>query len=357
MSRVLVADDEEGLLDVMADVLGEMGHDVLRALDGEEALALAREHRPDVIVSDHMMPRRTGLELLRAVRDDPALASTRFVLVSAALPADAHEADDVASKPLRLDDFERMVEQQVAAGRAAHERRDRPAPADGSVVTLAREQLLDWVAHQLRTPLSAALLNQQVLGRELASGPHAPRASAVLRELERLQGFVSSLVDAERLVVGRAPMRRDLADLGELLRVATVAWQAGHPGVEIVLRAPTRAVRARCDSGGVRLALDEMVASAVEHGPPSRPIEVQLTSDAAALSISVRDHGPAVTLAELPGIFDRSGAEPGGRAGNGLRLFVASRVAHRHGGTIEVRAPEGGGAAFVLRLPLDAGCE
>ena len=70
-----------------------------------QALTLARTEPPDLVISDHMMPRRTGMDLLRAVRADPRLAGVPFVLLSAARPAGREEADAFLSKPVDLPVF------------------------------------------------------------------------------------------------------------------------------------------------------------------------------------------------------------------------------------------------------------
>jgi two-component system sensor histidine kinase/response regulator len=115
---VLIAEDEEALLEVFASVVTEMGHSVLSANAGDEALELARAHQPDLIISDHMMPGMTGVEFLRRVRQDERLADTPFILVSAAIPQAIHEANAFLPKPVSLETFEHAVQQGLlAAGR------------------------------------------------------------------------------------------------------------------------------------------------------------------------------------------------------------------------------------------------
>ena len=82
--RVLVADDDPLQLKLQRVWLQALGFEVMTAGDGEEALAAARQVRPDVIVSDVLMPRLDGFKLCLAVRDDPALAQVPVVLTSAA---------------------------------------------------------------------------------------------------------------------------------------------------------------------------------------------------------------------------------------------------------------------------------
>src|SRR5438067_12934228 len=102
MMSVLVVDDEEGLLEVIADVIAALGYVPVTAHDGAEALARAHEHRPDLILSDHMMPRLTGMELLRQVRADAVLRDVPFILMSAATPNGADQATQFLSKPVDL---------------------------------------------------------------------------------------------------------------------------------------------------------------------------------------------------------------------------------------------------------------
>lgn len=82
--RVVLADDEPLVLQGLRLVLeAEPGVTILgEAVDGEEALALARRHRPDVLVTDIRMPRMDGIALARAVRADPALAGTAVLLLT-----------------------------------------------------------------------------------------------------------------------------------------------------------------------------------------------------------------------------------------------------------------------------------
>ncbi len=68
MARILVVDDEAHIVDVVRAYLAREGHEVLTAGDGETALELARTQSPDLIVLDVMLPRRSGFDVLRALR-------------------------------------------------------------------------------------------------------------------------------------------------------------------------------------------------------------------------------------------------------------------------------------------------
>jgi DNA-binding response OmpR family regulator len=86
---VLVADDDDDILLLITTRLRRDGFDVIAARDGEEALALAQERRPDVAVLDIGMPKLDGLEVLQRIRADEALKAMRVLL----LTAKAQESD------------------------------------------------------------------------------------------------------------------------------------------------------------------------------------------------------------------------------------------------------------------------
>ena len=133
MGLVLIAEDEEAMLELFGNVVEDLGHRTMRAQNGDEALLLAHTERPDLVVSDHMMPRRTGIQLLRALRSDADFVSVPFVLVSAARPQGLEEADAFLSKPVDVNEFEAAVQKALgsrAAGAKVKEVR-REAPERG----------------------------------------------------------------------------------------------------------------------------------------------------------------------------------------------------------------------------------
>ena len=83
MARVLVADDDVDLNDLVTMKLESAGHEVTSVFDGEDALARAIADKPDLIVLDWMLPRRNGLEVCRSVRSTAALAETRILMLTA----------------------------------------------------------------------------------------------------------------------------------------------------------------------------------------------------------------------------------------------------------------------------------
>ena len=118
--RVMIVDDDEGMRKLMRRTLERMGFSqIYTAKDGSEGLELARSQKPDVIVSDYDMPNMHGLQFLKAVRDEPALAKTAFVMLSGVAndevkdKADELGANSILTKPFLAADLKRRLEALV----------------------------------------------------------------------------------------------------------------------------------------------------------------------------------------------------------------------------------------------------
>jgi DNA-binding response OmpR family regulator len=105
MAKVLIADDQPNMRQLVRLTL-ESGHfEILEAPDGERALEVARAERPDLLFLDWTMPGLAGVEVCRALREDPATAGIRIVMLTARSQdsdrehAEAMGADDYITKP------------------------------------------------------------------------------------------------------------------------------------------------------------------------------------------------------------------------------------------------------------------
>jgi two-component system phosphate regulon response regulator PhoB len=116
MAKILVVEDEKQIGDMIAFKLGNGGHQVIRAQDGEQAVLLAGQEAPDLILLDAMMPGLSGFEVLRQLKSNPALQPVPIIMVT----AKGHERDvlnglrggavDYVVKPFSLKELAARVE-------------------------------------------------------------------------------------------------------------------------------------------------------------------------------------------------------------------------------------------------------
>ena len=109
---ILVADDDFEILALVSGCAKKLGSTVVEANDGEEALELAREHRPALVVLDVMMPGMSGWEVCRAIREDEDLENTGVIMLTGIgerlneMTSPLYGADEYLDKPFNLDELQ-----------------------------------------------------------------------------------------------------------------------------------------------------------------------------------------------------------------------------------------------------------
>jgi signal transduction histidine kinase len=357
--KVLMAEDEPALLESYSEIITSLGHECVTAHDGNEALALARLHEPDLIVTDFMMPGRTGLQLIEAIKGDPALSSVPVILITAGRPPEPQLRDAwlTLRKPLALEEFERAVERGLAVSATGKKPRgsNATAPDDVSPLTLAREEMLSWVSHEIKSPLAAAMTAAHLALRDVKSDldPRAleRRLGVIVRQLTRMDELATSILDAAQLQNDN--LKLDLEDfrLDEWLSDLIAFWKDLNPEYEFELHDGANVVL-HADRERLRQILENLISNAVKYGKRSKRITVDVDSTGDYIAIHVRDEGPGIPREQLGNIFNRFQRVPGqsGR-GHGLGLYIAAALARLHGGALTVESELGKGSTFTLTLP------
>jgi two-component system OmpR family sensor kinase len=217
-------------------------------------------------------------------------------------------------------------------------------------------QFLADASHELRTPLTSI---QGFAELFRVSGDNARvDLPTILRRIEqesaRMKVLVEDLLLLARLDEPRAAEQAPV-DLAVLAADACSDAVATAPDRPVSLDAPEPVVIAG-DQSHLRQALANLVTNALRHTPAGTPIEVSARLVEGAAVVSVRDHGPGFEAEALAHVFDRFWQADKARVGvgAGLGLAIVAGIAAEHGGTASAANADGGGAIFMLRLPLNA---
>jgi DNA-binding response OmpR family regulator len=146
---ILVVEDEKEIQELLAHYLRKEGFAPILAADGERALLVARKEKPDLVLLDILLPKADGLEVLRAIRSDAALARTPVVM----LTAKGDETDRVVGLELGADDYipKPFSPREVVARIKAILRRSRPPSGEPEAKVLVHRELrMDLARHEVR---------------------------------------------------------------------------------------------------------------------------------------------------------------------------------------------------------------
>jgi two-component system alkaline phosphatase synthesis response regulator PhoP len=129
--KILIADDEPDILEIVSYNLGKEGYEVYTAKDGNEAIDKAKQLNPDLIILDIMMPKKTGVEVCAILRSQPAFQETLIIFLTALSDEDSQVrgletgADDYVSKPIspkvlvsRVNALFRRINQKEDSGKS-----------------------------------------------------------------------------------------------------------------------------------------------------------------------------------------------------------------------------------------------
>jgi len=114
---VLVVDDEPDIQRVASRVIESLGYGLVLARDGEQGLELAKRYKPDLVITDALMPRLDGREMGRRIKDDPETKGAKVVVMTALYTnvryknegLKAYKVDDYLAKPITFDDLRKLL--------------------------------------------------------------------------------------------------------------------------------------------------------------------------------------------------------------------------------------------------------
>lgn len=208
----------------------------------------------------------------------------------------------------------------------------------------AQREFTADAAHELKTPLAVMRAQLDAMPRD--AGTAALRADVEM--MSRLVAQLLRLAEADELAVP-PEARCDLSEIA-LEITAILAPLALAQGRSLDLDGADRPVPVNGLAAPLGQALRNLVENALRHTPAGSTVEVRVMPTGAIL---VRDHGPGVPEADRPHLFKRfwrKNRNDGG--GAGLGLAIAAKIVEAHGGRINVDNADGGGAQFVIDLPV-----
>ena len=217
----------------------------------------------------------------------------------------------------------------------------------------AKRALLLAVSHELRSPLTRARLNAELLPETPAG---ATERAALLRDLAEMRDLITGLLESERLSGAHSALQREPVDLVSLVREVA----AGHgDAARVTLDLPADLPALPLDRARMRVLLRNLLDNALRHGgEAAQPPAVTLRADGDGVRLTVRDHGPGVDEAQLAHLTEAFYRTDSARAratgGVGLGLYLCRLIAQAHGGELTVRNASPG-LAIEVALPAPAG--
>lgn len=233
---------------------------------------------------------------------------------------------------------------------------------DAHIATLAalttRDEFLAIVSHDLRNPLSSALMAADFLSEKLYAGADAETRSyldVIGRNVREALSLISDLLDMERIGLGKLNLQIDCHDIGDIVQrsVKTLLPQATAKNVSLGVGTLDVAVAVKCDRDRISQVLSNLIGNALKFTPSGGTVTLAVKRTSPdEVQVSVTDTGRGIPEDMRKRIFERFwqiGKQD--RRGLGLGLYISTMIVEAHGGRIWVDSEVGRGSTFHFSLP------
>jgi two-component system, OmpR family, sensor histidine kinase KdpD len=271
--------------------------------------------------------------------------------------------DRDAPGPLLTPDGQRLLDALADQAAVAIERIALAKGLDEARVLAETERLraalLTSISHDLRTPLASILgaaSSLRSFPEKYGAAEREELLTTLHDEAERLNRFVSNLLDMTRLESGAVELKLDLIDVGEIIGAALqrAASVLARHRVEVAV-APELPML-RLDAMLFEQVLFNLLDNAAKYSPPGSRIDIRAGRDGELIEIEIVDEGPGIPPNDLERIFDkfyRVQAQDRRRAGTGLGLAICRGFVEALGGWIAARnRRDRSGAVLTIRMPV-----
>ena len=359
-ATVVVADDNADMRDYLARLLGEFWR-VELATNGLEALQLIAARRPDLVLTDVMMPELDGVELLREIRRNADTRLMPVIVLSARSGEEsrieglAAGADDYVVKPFSARELIARVRTHLDLARARREIEGARRAAEAA--SRAKDEFLAMLGHELRNPLAPILTALQLMTLRGDRGAEKERA-IIERQVRYVVRLVDDLLDVSRIARGKIELKRERIELAAVVAKAVemtspVIEQKRH---ELNIDVASAGLAVDADPTRLQQVVFNLLHNAAKYTEPQGRISLAAALHGETIELRVRDTGVGIEAEKLPHVFelffqDRQALDRA-QGGLGLGLAIVRNLVELHGG--RVSASSGGpgrGSEFVVTLP------
>jgi signal transduction histidine kinase len=395
--QILIVDDEPKNLVVLETVLNDPDYRLVRAHSADEALLALVAEQFALLILDIRMPGMTGFELAEVIKKRKKTAQVPIIFLTAYYSEDQHVLEGYGSGA--VDYLHKPVNPQILRSKVAvfaelYRKNRDVASANSALLSEVKErrnaeeqlrqlnetleqrvnerteelrqanrmkdEFLAMLGHELRNPLAAITNAIQVMHMSGADQGRMSRSVTLVdRQTRNLRRIVDDLLDVARVTRGKIELRREPADMAQIVAQAVdVVRPQLSPGEDIEVNvASASALRVDADRTRIEQSIVNLLLNAIKFTPRNRKITVSVHSADQSVIVSIRDNGIGIQPEMLGRIFDlfaqADGSLDRSQGGLGIGLFICKRLIELHGGSISAYSEGAGhGATFRLQLPL-----
>ena len=351
---VLIVEDNIDVNQYICGVLSS-SYRTVSAYDGEEGLDKARELRPDLILSDIMMPKMDGIQLIYEIRKLDELIEVPIIILSAKIDDElcvkllSAGAQDYLAKPFSHAELRARVANLINLKKVRDDLQHK-----NDELSIANKELDAFsysISHDLRNPLQAIAGFTQLLLDDFKFDDEAREyLTDILTSSRRMEELINDLLTFSKAI--RSSIDLELVDLSEIAREILTMLHNQHPERVVKVDIQDNMI-AKCDSHLIKILLENVLSNAWKYTSKTDNAKIEFgIIPGTEPTYFVRDNGVGFEQSKADKLFtpfSRLHAEKD-FPGTGIGLAIVKRIIERHEGNITVKSSPGKGTTFYMTL-------
>ena len=415
-TEILIVEDSPTQAASLEALLQKHGFAVRIARDGRAGLSAVRTFRPDLVISDVVMPELSGFEMCKLIKADDDLRQTPVILLTSL--ADSMEiiagldsgADNFITKPYEADHLLRRIanlltSRDLRREGGSHMSLQLSFMSKRFTITSEREQILDLListfeqavtlnqqllskqedlervnreleaasahksrflasmSHELRTPLNSILGFAELL-QEQDFGPLDERRLKFVTNIHtsgtHLLGLINDILDLSRVAAGKIELHLEAVNVNDVIQGISDILRplADRKTLTFTVHPADAHLHALADAARFKQILHNLIGNAIKFTPDGGHIDVRAVALPDAVEVSVQDDGIGIAEGDQERIFEEfqqiDSALSRQFEGTGLGLALTRDFVRLQGGDISVASAPGKGSTFTFTLPRHA---
>jgi len=363
--KILVVDDEPFIAQLINNYLTIQNYNIKTCYNSIEALKIIElEPEYDLIILDIMMPKMSGLEVARILRQKYSLFELPLLFITARnqvidmIEGFEAGANDYLSKPFDGNELLARVKTLIKLKKLTK------ANLILQEAIEIKNQFINMTIHDLRNPLSVIQGLTTMMRQEIKEdSENAQLMDLVLESSSLMLRLVNELLEAVKIESGKLFLKKEVLNLNVICNevVDKNRYRASQKGQNLVFSA-SDIDRCFINADNIRIheAIDNLLNNAIKYSPLNSNIWINITpkkyDNKDYVRIEIKDEGPGLSeddKQKIFGKFQRLSAQPtGGESSTGLGLSIVKELVELHDGRIWAESKMGDGSIFIIELPV-----
>jgi signal transduction histidine kinase len=375
LPSILVIEDTPATLSVLFNLLDDAGFEVLVALNGEKALNVAKEGRPDLILLDVLLAGIDGFEICRRLKASEATCEIPIIFMTALTKTDDKikgfelGAVDYITKPFEPEEVLMRIKTHLTIQQLQQDLQDKNEELYAALerereLNQLKSRFISIASHEFRTPLSAILFSKDLLKRyyqktcqsaepTVADDVHE-QLDSITRAVKQMTATLDEVLTITKSEAGKVSFSPTLTNITALCRETVEKWDAMSTAVHTVIFSnPGEPIQALIDPKLFETIVSNLLSNAIKYSPQGGEVRCDLTLEAETIRFAVQDQGIGIAEEDQRHLFEafHRGINAMKIQGTGLGLSIVKQFVELHEGTIIVESKVQKGSAFTVCLP------